>query len=105
MVISLGVVGEVVGSGDRAADPSLGDVFTSAGASIVGVIFVPRRTLVLPSAESLASHPDDSLMTILSRRFSHSESLEERLPCDLRACAGLALFGLILRFMGCNFQP
>jgi hypothetical protein len=60
-IVLHGVVGEVVGSGARAADPSLGYVFTSAGVAIVGVIFVRRRTLVLRSPESLASHPDDSL--------------------------------------------
>jgi len=94
-ILLYAVVGEVLGSGARAADPSLGYVFTTAGVAIVGVIFVVRRTLVLRSAESLAAHPDDSLS------LSHWKT---GYVATYALCEGLALFGLILRFMGCNFQ-
>src|ERR1700730_3320973 len=89
------LVGEVVGARARAVDPSLGYVFTTAGVAIVGMIFVVRRTLVLRSAESLASCPDDSLT------LSHWKS---GYVATYALCEGLALFGLILRFMGCSFQ-
>ena len=89
------VVGEFVGSGARAADPSLSYFFTTAGVAIVGVIFVVRRTLVLRSAESLASHPDDSLS------LNHWKS---GYIATYALCEALALFGLVLRFMGFNFQ-
>ena len=39
-ILLYAVVGEVLGSGARAVDPSLGYVFTTAGVAIVGVIFV-----------------------------------------------------------------
>jgi hypothetical protein len=89
------VVGEVLGSGARAVDPSLSYVFTTAGVAIVGIIFVVRRTLVLRSAESLASHPDDSLT------LSHWKS---GYVATYALCEALALFGLVLRFMGFNLQ-
>ena len=94
-ILFYAVVGEVLGSRTRGADPSLGYVFTTAGVAIVGVIFVVRRTLVLRSAESLASRPDDSLS------LSHWKT---GYVATYALCEGLALFGLILRFMGCNFQ-
>jgi hypothetical protein len=94
-ILLYAVVGEVLGSGARAVDPSLSYVFTTAGVAIVGVIFVVRRTLVLRSAESLASHPDDSLT------LSHWRS---GYIATYALCEALASFGLILRFMGVNFQ-
>jgi len=47
------------------------------------------------SAEALASHPDDSLT------LSHWKS---GYIATYSLCEALALFGLILRFLGCNFQ-
>lgn len=94
-ILLYAVVGEVVGSGARAVDPSLSYVFTTAGVAIVGVIFVVRRTLVLRSAESLAAHPDDSLS------LNHWKS---GYLATYGLCEALALFGLVLRFMGFNFQ-
>jgi hypothetical protein len=94
-IVVYGIVGEVVGSRARAVDASLSYIFTTAGVAMVGIIFVVRRTLVLRSAESLASHPDDSLT------LSHWKS---GYVATYVLCEGLALFGLILRFMGCNFQ-
>jgi len=94
-ILLYAVVGEVLGSGARAVDPSLSYVFTTAGVAIVGVIFVVRRTLVLRSAESLAAHPDDSLI------LNHWKSGH---IATYALCDALALFGLVLRFMGFNFQ-
>jgi hypothetical protein len=94
-ILLYAVLGEVLGSRARVVDPSLSYVFTTAGVAIVGLIFVVRRTLVLRSAESLASRPDDSLT------LSHWKS---GYVATYALCEGLALFGLILRFMGCSFQ-
>jgi hypothetical protein len=94
-ILLYAVLGEVLGSRTRVVDPSLSYVFTTAGVAIVGVIFVVRRTLVLRSAESLASHPDDSLS------LSHWKS---GYVTTYALCEGLALFGWILRLMGCSFQ-
>ncbi|MFZ0288201.1 MAG: hypothetical protein WBW98_05535 [Candidatus Sulfotelmatobacter sp.] len=89
------VLGEVFRHTARAVDPSLSYVFTTLGVAIVGMIFVVRRTLVLRSAESLASHPDDALaLGHWKSGYLATYALSE----------ALALFGLILRFMGCNFQ-
>ncbi|MFZ0321810.1 MAG: hypothetical protein WAL56_21985 [Candidatus Sulfotelmatobacter sp.] len=78
-----------------AAYPSLNYFFTTAGVAIVGVIFVVRRTLVLRSAESLAANPDDRLAV------SHWKN---GYIVTYALCEALALFGLILRFTGVNFQ-
>jgi hypothetical protein len=94
-ILLYAVVGEVVGFQARAADPSLSYVFTTMGVAIVGVVFVVRRTLVLRSAENLASHPDDSLT------LSHWRS---GYLATYALCEALALFGLILRFMGFTFE-
>lgn len=94
-IVLYAVVGELFGSGARAANPSLGYFFTTAGVAIVGIIFVLRRTLVMRSAESLASHPDDSLT------LSHWKS---GYLATYALCEALALFGLVLRFSGCSFQ-
>jgi hypothetical protein len=76
-------------------DPSISYVFSTLGVAIVGMIFVVRRTLVLRSAESLASHPDDALaLGHWKSGYLATYALSE----------ALALFGLILRFMGCNFR-
>jgi len=70
-------------------------VFTTAAVAIVGAIFVVRRTLVLRSAESLVSDPDDPIT------LNHWKS---GYIATYALCEALALFGLILRFTGCNFQ-
>jgi hypothetical protein len=89
------VVGEAVGSVAKAADPSLSYAFSTAAVAIVGVIFVVRRTLVLRSAESLASHPDDPL-TLRHWKSGYFATYG--------LCEALALFGLALRFLGCDFR-
>jgi hypothetical protein len=94
-ILLYAVLGEVLGSRTRVVDPSLSYIFTTAGVAIVGVIFVVRRTLVLRSAESLATRPDDSLS------LGHWKS---GYVATYALCEGLALFGWILRLMGCSFQ-
>lgn len=94
-IVLYAVVGEVLGFRARAVDATLSYFFTTAGVALVGVIFVVRRTLVLRSAESLASRPDDSLT------LNHWKS---GYIATYALCEALALFGLILRFMGCDFQ-
>ena len=94
-ILVYAILGEVVGPGRRAVDPSLSYLFTTLGVAIVGVIFVVRRTLVLRAEEGLASHPDDSLS------LSHWRT---GYLATYALCEALALFGLVLRFRGCNLQ-
>ncbi len=89
------VVGEVLGSGARAVNPSLSYVFSTASVAILGIIFVVRRTLVLCSAENLASHPDDAVT------LRHWKS---GYIATYALCEALALLGLMQRFMGFNLQ-
>ena len=94
-ILLYAVVGEVVGPGTRAANASLSYALTTAAVAIVGAIFVVRRTLVLRSAQNLASHPEDSLT------LNHWKS---GYIATYALCEVLALFGLVLRFTGANFQ-
>lgn len=94
-VLLYAVIGEVIGTGARAADPSLSYGFSTASVAIVGLIFVLRRTLVLRSSGTLASHPDDPVT------LRHWKS---GYIATYALCEALALFGLIQRFMGFNLQ-
>jgi len=94
-ILLYGILGELVAPGSRAVNPTLSYLFTTAGVAIVGVIFVVRRTLVLRAAESLAAHPDDGL----SLGHWRTGYLATYALCEM-----LALFGLILRFLGSNLQ-
>jgi hypothetical protein len=94
-ILLYAVIGEVIGTGARVVDPSLSYGFSTASVAIVGLIFVLRRTLVLPSSEALASHPDDALT------LRHWKS---GYIATYALCEALALFGLIQRFMGFNLQ-
>jgi cytochrome b561 len=94
-ILLYGVVGEFLGRSVRGVDPSISYVFTTLGVAIVGAIFVVRRTLVLRAAESLAVHPDDNL-SLSAWRTGYFATYA--------LCEALAVFGLILRFLGCNFQ-
>lgn len=89
------LLGEVAGPAARAVDPALSYIFSTMAVAIVGVIFVVRRTLVLRAAESLASHPDDALS------LNHWRT---GYLATYALCEALALFGLALRFLGCNLQ-
>src|SRR5690242_14046522 len=92
-ILLYGFLGEVLGPRARAVDPNLNYLFSTLGVAIVGVIFVVRRTLVLRAASSLALHPDD-LISLNHWRTGYFASYA--------LCDALALFGLVLRFMGCN---
>jgi hypothetical protein len=94
-ILVYAVVGELAGPSARAVNPALSYVFTTIGVAIVGIIFVVRRTLVLRSAESLASNPDDSLT------LNHWKT---GYLATYALCEALGLFGIVLRFMGFNFQ-
>jgi|SRR5579859_1482463 len=94
-ILLYGVVGEVLDPHKRTVDPTLNYLFSTLGVAIVGVIFVVRRTLVLRAAASLATHPEDGL-SLNQWRTGYLATYA--------LCEALALFGLVLRFMGCNFQ-
>ena len=85
--------GEVLVTRARNVDPSLTYAFTTASVGLVGAIFVVRRTLVLRSAENLASHPDDSLT------LGHWKT---GYIATYALCEALALCGLLLRVLGCK---
>lgn len=94
-ILLYGAVGELAGPVARAVDPALSYVFTTLGVAIVGVIFVVRRTLVLRAAASLATHPDDGI-SLNHWRTGYFATYA--------LCEALALFGLVLRFLGSTFQ-
>ena len=89
------VLGEILGPGVRPVDPTVNYLLSTLGVAIVGIIFVVRRTLVFRAAESLAIHPEDSLS------LNHWRT---GYLATYALCEALALFGLVLRFMGCSFQ-
>jgi hypothetical protein len=94
-IVLYGIVGELAGPAPRLVDPTLSYLFTTLAVAVVGIIFVVRRTLVLRAAESLATRPDDSLiLTHWRTGYLATYAL----------CEALALFGLILRFLGYNFE-
>jgi cytochrome b561 len=90
-----GIVGEVMGPVARGVDPALSYVFSTLAVGIVGTIFVVRRTLVQRAAANLAIHPDDSLS------LNHWQT---GYLATYALCEALALFGLVLRFRGCQLQ-
>jgi len=94
-IVIYSAVGEVVGPHERAVNPTINYLFSTLGVAVVGVIFVVRRTLVLRAAESLASQPDDNLS------LGHWRT---GYIVTYALCEALALFGLVLRLLGCNFQ-
>ena len=89
------VLGELVGPRTRGVDPGLSYLFSTLAVGIVGAIFVVRRTLVQRAALSLAADPDDSLsLGHWSTGYFVTYAL----------CEALALFGLVLRFLGSPMQ-
>jgi F0F1-type ATP synthase membrane subunit c/vacuolar-type H+-ATPase subunit K len=94
-IVLYGIVGEAVGPAPRGVDPALSYLFATLSVAIVGAILVVRRTLVLRAAESLATHPEDSLSINHWRTgYIITYALSE----------ALALFGLILRLRGSPAQ-
>jgi hypothetical protein len=94
-ILLYALVGEFIRPAARMLDPALSYLFTTLGVAIVGVIFVVRRTLVFRAAESLSTQPDDSLS------LNHWKT---GYFATYALCEGLALFGLVQRFLGCNVQ-
>ncbi len=94
-ILLYGIVGELAGPVARAVDPALSYLFSTLAVAIVGVIFVVRRTMVLRAAESLATHPEDSL-SLNHWRTGYLTTYA--------LCEALALSGLVQRFLGCNLQ-
>lgn len=94
-ILVYGIVGEVVGPVARGVDPALSYIFSTLAVGIVGTIFVVRRTLVLRAAENLAARPDDSL----SLNHWRTGYIATYVLCE-----ALGLFGLVLRFRGCQLQ-
>jgi len=94
-VLLYAVVGEVVGPRARAVNPAVSYLFATTSVALVGVIFVVRRTLVLRAEESLATKPED----ILSLSHWRTGYFATYILCE-----ALALFGLVLRFLGGTLQ-
>jgi len=94
MLLSVGmfvVAGEMVGSIPKLSNPTLFYALSLATITIVGVILVVRRTLVLQSAVTLATRPND-LATLNRWRAGYvmTYALSE----------AIAMFGLLLRLIG-----
>jgi hypothetical protein len=94
-VLACVVLGEIVGPGAHAVNPTLNYLFSTFAVAIIGVIFVVRRTLVFRAAESLATQPNDAIS------LSHWRTGYIVTYC---LCECLALFGIVLRLLGCNLQ-
>jgi hypothetical protein len=94
MLLSVGMfvlAGEMVGSIPKLSDPTLFYALSLATITIVGVILVVRRTLVLQSAVTLATRPND-VATLNRWRAGYVMTyvLSE----------AIAMFGLVLRLIG-----
>lgn len=94
MLFSVGifvVTGEMVGSIPKLSNPTLFYALSLATITIVGVILVVRRTLVLQSAATLATRPND-VATLNRWRAGYvmTYALSE----------AIAMFGLVLRLIG-----
>jgi hypothetical protein len=94
-ILLYAVAGKLISFAAHPVDSSLSYVFTTVGVALVGMIFVVRRTLVLRPAEDLAARPDDSIS------LSHWKT---GYIATYALCEALALFGLVLRFLGFTFQ-
>jgi hypothetical protein len=94
-ILLYGFLGERLGPSVRGVDPALSYIFSTLSVGIVGTILVVRRTLVQRAAASLATQPDDKLSLGHWRTgYIVTYALSE----------ALALFGVILRFQGAQFQ-
>ncbi|HXJ90215.1 MAG TPA: hypothetical protein VMS18_25615 [Candidatus Binatia bacterium] len=88
-------VGEILGPRIRHVDPALSYVFSTLAVGIVGTIFVVRRTLVLRAASTLATQPEDDISL---------SQWKTGYIATYALCEALALFGLVLRFLGSDLQ-
>lgn len=73
------------------ANPTLLYALSFASISVVGVLFVVRRTMVVQSEIQLCNRPEDAV-TVSRWRAGHFATFA---LCEL-----LALFGLVLRLVG-----
>ncbi len=94
-ILLYALLGQLARPVARALDPGLSYLFATLGVAIVGIIFVVRRTLVFRAEASLVSQPEDSL-SLNQWRTGYIATYA--------LCEALALFGLILRFMGGDLQ-
>ena len=94
-ILLYAALGQVLGRGVRAVDPAVSYLFSTLAVAIVGIIFVVRRTLVMRAADSLATRPDDGISL---------EHWRTGYLATYALCEALALFGLVLRFLGSGFQ-
>ena len=94
-ILLYAMIGKLAGPQVRQVDPGLSYIFSTLAVGIVGTIFVVRRTLVQRAAISLAEHPDDSL-SLNHWRTGYFATYA--------LCEALALFGLVLRFLGSPMQ-
>jgi F0F1-type ATP synthase membrane subunit c/vacuolar-type H+-ATPase subunit K len=94
-IVLYGALGELWAPKARGADPGLSYIFSTLAVGIVGTIFVVRRTMVLRAETILASQPDDGI-SLHHWRTGYFTTYA--------LCEVLALFGLVLRFRGSEFQ-
>ncbi len=88
-------VGEILVPRIRHIDPALSYLFSTLAVGIVGTIFVVRRTLVLRAASTLAMQPEDNISL---------NQWKTGYITTYALCEALALFGLVLRFLGSELQ-
>ena len=96
MLVSIAIyvfIGERIAPGPRSASPVFFYTFSLVGMTLVGIILLVRRTLILQSEATLRTGATD-VGTLNRWRSGYivTYALSE----------SLALFGLILRFMGFN---
>jgi hypothetical protein len=89
------VVGELVRPAIKAINPSVSYTFTTLAVALIGVIFVVRRTLVARPGLTLAKQPDDVL---------NLNQWKTGYIATYVLCEGLALLGLVQRFMGSSLK-
>lgn len=97
MLVSIALyvfVGEEAAGRTAASDTTMFYAISFASISVVGVIFVVRRTLVLPAEFQLREKPDDGVLLARWRTGY---------ICTYALCEALALFGLVLRMVGFPF--
>jgi len=94
-ILLYGALGEKVGPSGRAVNPQVSYLLATTSVAIIGIIFVVRRSLVLRAAENLAAKPEDTL----SLNHWRTGYIATYVLCE-----ALALFGLVLRFLGGSLQ-
>jgi hypothetical protein len=94
-ILLYGVVGQFAGPSGRIVNPNINYLFSTLSVAIVGIIFVVRRTMVFRAEQTLATQPDDSIS------LSHWKT---GYIATYSLCEALALFGLVLKILGCNWQ-